>query len=387
MKKFSGIYTTSLATNMPQTHWIFTVSSVVTTNDVGVYLMSGATKSKVEFAGDIVAESYGFLSEASGVMLTVSKTANITSHGGGIVLNANNQTIRNFGSIYGAEEFGIGVGGEHLAIYNAGKIGGPAGIWALVVDSEIFNDRSGRIVGSYVGIVLTADRFDTSTTINHGLIAGRAIAFDSGDGNDTLINSGRIVGDVYLGFGDDRFDGRSGSLKGQVIGGYGSDIYIIDHSEIKLLEDSVVGVDTVWSSVSFQLPQNFERLFLTGNNDINAHGTAGAEYLVGNRGDNDIRGNGGRDALEGRKGDDRLFGGAQSDVFTFRSGDGHDKVMNFENGVDFLIVDDWSRIGGYQGALAHATERDGNLIITAGSDQLTLIGMTKAELDPSDFVI
>jgi hypothetical protein len=65
---------------------------------------------------------------------------------------------------------------------------------------------------------------------NSGLIAAPDIAVLGGTGRETVVNHGRIVGDVVLGDGDDTFVfGRGGSVAGDVSLGGGADLVDIEN--------------------------------------------------------------------------------------------------------------------------------------------------------------
>jgi hypothetical protein len=72
---------------------------------------------------------------------------------------------------------------------------------------------------------------DTSSHIeNWGLIKGAAIAILAGAGQETVVNHGRIVGDVDLGGGDDTFVfGEGGVLAGDLVLGGGNDSVVIEN--------------------------------------------------------------------------------------------------------------------------------------------------------------
>lgn len=65
---------------------------------------------------------------------------------------------------------------------------------------------------------------------NFGVISGAADAVLGGAGNETVINHGRIVGDVDLGAGDDTFVfGGGGSLAGDLFLGAGDDHVVVEN--------------------------------------------------------------------------------------------------------------------------------------------------------------
>lgn len=65
---------------------------------------------------------------------------------------------------------------------------------------------------------------------NDGLIRGAGIAVLGGDGEETVINHGRIAGDVDLGDGADTFVfGNGGRVQGEVFLGGGDDLVVIEN--------------------------------------------------------------------------------------------------------------------------------------------------------------
>ncbi len=169
---------------------------------------------------------------------------------------------------------------------------------------------------------------------------GRDI-LNGGDGNDVLLGLGGK--DVLTGnAGNDHLDGGAGNdvliggdgndtlIGGDGIdnlaGGAGNDLYVIDNAkEINrnLADD---GVDTVQSSVTYQLGPNQENLTLTGKAALNASGNDGANVLTGNAGAN---------RLDGGGGIDRLNGGAGNDILVY---DGRDALVDGGSGTDTLLV-------------------------------------------------
>src|SRR5262249_10877087 len=72
---------------------------------------------------------------------------------------------------------------------------------------------------------------DTSSRLaNDGLIKGAAGPVRGGAGQETVINHGRIVGDVALGDGNDTFVfGKGGALAGDLVLGGGDDLVRVEH--------------------------------------------------------------------------------------------------------------------------------------------------------------
>jgi Ca2+-binding RTX toxin-like protein len=195
-----------------------------------------------------------------------------------------------------------------------------------------------------------------------------------------------LRGTVAFGIGNDTFDNRGGSLnKLGVIGGAGDDTLIVDDSKHFLKEDAMGGTDTVKSTVSYTLSANVEDLFLLGKANIDGTGTADANEIHGNSGNNKLTGLAGADDLFGGKGKDMLIGGADSDTFHFGTGDGADTVKDFTQMEDTIDVSKWTGMSSLAAIKSHAADGADGVVITMGNDSLTLIGIHKAELADGDF--
>lgn len=140
----------------------------------------------------------------------------------------------------------------------------------------------------------------------------------------------RMVG----GSGEDRFDGLAGN--DTMIGGNGNDAYIVREVGDEVVENANEGYDAVYSFKTYYMPENVEKLFLTGtiwkteaqdafgnslNNYISAN--CGSNHICGGGGNDTIFGGGyGKDTIEGNDGNDwmmasrrdcRLYGGSGKD--------------------------------------------------------------------------
>ena len=252
---------------------------------------------------------------------------------------------------------------------------------STVGDAVVFN--SGLISGITMGVG-GATRVE-----NLGTIRG-ATAVAMSDGDDTLLNTGSLIGNVTLAAGADLFDTIGGQMKGTVAGGAGDDIYRTGTAHLAIIE--LVGegaADRVESTVDFDLGtvaevENLRLLgtaadgagnaldnLLTGNfrdntlnglggNDTlnggvgndNLRGDIGDDSLNGGGGDDNLRGGTGADTLDGGNGEDvltggagrdQMRGGADADTFAFRalvdSGVGstaRDIISGFETGLDLI---------------------------------------------------
>ncbi|MBD2496754.1 calcium-binding protein [Nostoc sp. FACHB-280] len=150
----------------------------------------------------------------------------------------------------------------------------------------------------------------------------------TGTSNDDVIQ-GLGGNDTLLGLaGNDTIDGGTG--QDTMTGGLDNDIYIVDNSADKVVENANEGTDTVRSSISYTLGDNIENLVLTGTssllgtgNTLNnlITGNTGANTLNGKAGDDIINGEGGNDTLNGESGNDTLSGGAGNDSLDGGAGD------------------------------------------------------------------
>jgi len=101
-------------------------------------------------------------------------------------------------------------------------------------------------------------------------------------------------------------------------------------------------------------------------------GGLGADTLKGGRGD---------DRLSGGADDDRLFGGLDADRFVLAPGGGFDRIADFEDDVDTIVLKAFD-FDDVADALARARETDaGDVVFRFGSgDRLLVRDVTEAEL-------
>jgi Ca2+-binding RTX toxin-like protein len=212
--------------------------------------------------------------------------------------------------------------------------GGPPPSTTVADDTQSMNiNNAGSIIGD-VNLWIGDDRFDGRL----GSVGGSIYGYT---GNDTLF--GGAGGDkIFGGSGADILDGGSG---GDVLsGGTGNDTYYADGLDT-IVEGVGQGNDTLFASQSFTLDNAAEietvvaggarstaAIHLTGNDLANA--------LVGNDGPNMLSGRGGNDQLSGGAGSDSLDGGAGDD--RLNGGEGDD-ILLYTGGIDALNGDG----GGY----------------------------------------
>lgn len=348
--------------------------SITTITDFGIF--SAGAQARVVNKGKIVSDEDSGI-YVSGADTTVINSGKIVSNGDpdtGIGANDANVTIVNTGTITSVNN-GIYSAGTDAHITNSGKVSVVDGGSCIVVaggDATIVNNGkitvdSGHVISSYfsTGSVTITNKGRMETTDNgffdHALRLGAAV--------DTIVNKGVMFGKIDLGGGNDVFDNRGGKIDHNVIGGLGDDTLIVDSAKTKLIEDVDGGFDTVQSTVSNILSDDVEALVLLGKGKINATGNAGDNTLTGNAGNNILKGLGG------------------ADTFAFATGGGRDTIADFVAGVDKIDLSDWVFMDRDDVIDDQNTvEKNGNLVITAGKDQLIILGVGKDDLAEGDFL-
>ncbi|WP_419899852.1 calcium-binding protein [Roseomonas sp. USHLN139] len=165
--------------------------------------------------------------------------------------------------------------------------------------------------------------------------------------------------------GDDRLEGSAtlatlldgGTGADVMIGGSGNDTYYVDNIGDRVVENGNGGVDTVYSTISFNLGGGFANNITLGDlevdtpqPDLNGLGNSLDNILIGNNGRNRLEGKAGKDELYGHGGDDTLLAGDGTDLLF--GGDGNDYLdgglgndrMEGGAGDDWLVARGGSNI-------------------------------------------
>jgi Ca2+-binding RTX toxin-like protein len=321
--------------------------------------------------------------------------------------------------------YGLYTYGEQTRILNDGSITGTSGIAVAIafcdgselinngtIAGEIFVDRSDntRIVLNESSVVINetgstmdiaTDLGQTSHIINKGVVTSGNWSFYGRHGNETLINRGSFEGAMSLGDGDDNFDNRGGTISREIYGDRGNDMFILD-KKIEIREYVGEGIDTIKTTVAMNLStgllegQEIENLILLGKKNLGGTGNDFANAITGNSGNNKLFGLDGADTIDGGKGNDRLDGGLAADIltggkgadiFVFKTGYGADTVTDLTNGTDRIDLKGLDEVTSFADLKSnHLTVSGNDLVITAGTDTLTIEDTKKSELDASDFL-
>ncbi len=293
--------------------------------------------------------------------------------------------VNNAGTIWGED---VGIYGEayHAVIHNSGTITGSGGIWVRPANSDT-----------------------TSLTINNtGVIEGTGGQAIGGTyrGTNVVINSGLIKGSVFLGFGNDVYDGRGGSIIGDIhlysgddvaFGGAGSEKFYIQGGTHFI--DGGEGIDTIrfdrqtfvdlryiyeqkTSDTTWDTIRNVENLigshwadrFYGSDDDNTLNGVTGNDLLEGNDGNDVLIGAAGNDSLSGGFGTDvAVFGGNFSDYAIEKRKDGSFSVKDLRStpydGTDTLI------------GIEYAQFADRTIALTATNSAPTSISLDGTVID------
>jgi len=176
-----------------------------------------------------------------------------------------------------------------------------------------------------------------------------AISSIGGLKGNMVIARGTIIENFISGAGKDKIVGNSGD--NTLHGGGGNDRLV-----------GAAGIDSLYGDAG-------KDKLLGGWGNDTLDGGAGRDKLVGG---------GGNDWLDGGTGRDRLKGGGGADQFLFNTADGHDKIKDFTDNVDTLVLDHTLHGGivDAAAALALATDTGTDIVFHLGAgDTLVLKGV------------
>jgi Ca2+-binding RTX toxin-like protein len=210
-----------------------------------------------------------------------------------------------------------------------------------------------------------------------------------GSGADTLIGIENLTGSAYK----DNLTGDAGNniLNGgagadRMVGGLGDDIYYVDNVGDVVVETAGGGNDTLYAAIDYTLlDDTIETLALIGTAALTAKGTAQANHLIGNDGDNRLTGLAGDDILSGGGGDDILHGGVGNDVMDGGAGSDSATYVDATSGVtvDLTVSVAQNTGGGGIDTLTSIEKVTGSQYddsLTGNADNNVLDGGTGADL-------
>jgi Ca2+-binding RTX toxin-like protein len=229
--------------------------------------------------------------------------------------------------------------------------------------------------------------------------AGNALSGEDGndllygrDGNDAL--TGDAGADkLYGSNGNDWLHGSAGA--DSLYGGADSDRVSYRYATGGILADLETFATANTGEAAGDVYDSIENLAGSIYND-NLRGDALANDIAGNDGNDILYGRAGNDTLDGSAGADILFGqagndiltgGADADEFRFALGYGQDRVADFENNIDEIVLTGLAGVTTATLALTKATQVGANVQFDfGGGDTLLVLNVTKAQLT-DDLVI
>ncbi|TXH99601.1 MAG: calcium-binding protein [Pseudorhodobacter sp.] len=215
-------------------------------------------------------------------------------------------------------------------------------------------------------------------------------AFVSANENDVIIANGQYDNwagrTISTGIGNDKVAGVSandrfvlGSGNDTGIGGSGSDSIFGGTGKDSLLGES--GADLLYGG-----DQDDYGFGGTGNDRI--YGDAGNDSLDGGHDADLLSGGAGNDRMLGGIGADTLTGGLGEDNFRFRKGDDADRITDFANNTDTLVLQGFGAGFTVNSALAKAVNITGGVRFDfGGGDVVTVMGVTKSAIADDIFIL
>lgn len=212
-------------------------------------------------------------------------------------------------------------------------------------------------------------RFDDAIDLAVFSHANRAFAVLGGtDGGVTLFEvlpDGRLYHHQSLAQDAGWDVGALRSLSAQVVG-----------SEVQILIGSATG-----GVVQFDLPLSALPPRIDGTAGADAlSGQGGDDLILGGAGDDGLSGAGGDDTLIAGPGSDALWGGAGSDVFVFVADGQPDRVMDFQPGQDRIDLADWGWI--YDVSALDIQARSDGAVVSWQGERVEIFTATGQSLAP-----
>jgi Ca2+-binding RTX toxin-like protein len=310
-------------------------------------------------------QTIAFTNNTAGDGLFVGPAVQISASGSSAVLmQSHSHEVIIYGTVVGNAHGAVSLGGNaaapgpHLEIKSGAVVASfgnffntvdATGVGTTIVNEGTILSRGGGIVVGGVGGTATVVNSGTIQTTNMGIwVSGpQSLALNNSgliDSDiagvygssvaDTIINTGRIVGRIDLGGGNDTYNGASGHIIGKVLGGDGA--------------DTIIG----------------------GSDNDRFEGGIGNDTLIGNLGVDTLDGGAGNDVIRGGKGRDILTGGADKDFFVFDTA--LSATTNVDLITDFSHVDDTIRLSKaiFKALGAAAHDADDHIIYNPANGRL-----------------
>jgi Ca2+-binding RTX toxin-like protein len=319
---------------------------------VGADTMAGGAGNDnyvVDDAGDIVLEAAGEGTDLVQSAVTAALAANVenlTLTGSAAINGTGNDLANVVLGNSGANALDGGLGNDTLdggagndtldGGTGADVLTGGAGNDTYLVDDigDTVLEAAGAgtdLIQSSLTWTLGAD-VENLTLLGSGAIDGTGNTLANvitGNGADNRLEGGAGNDTLNGGAGNDTLDGGAGN--DSLFGGPGDDVFVVDSAADATTENANEGTDTLLSSVTRTLGNNFENLTLTGGASINGTGNALDNILVGNTGNNTLNGLAGADTMAGGAGNETYVVDNVGDIILEAVGEGTDLAQSSVN--------------------------------------------------------
>ena len=190
-------------------------------------------------------------------------------------------------------------------------------------------------VGQGTDTIQSSVSFVLPENVEHITFTGDDDLSATGNASDNFLG-GTNGANILIGYkGNDTLEGFDGNdfLDGGedldwMTGGLDDDTYIVDNAGDTVVENVGEGLDTVQSSISYQLGENVENLVLSGSDNLTGTGNELDNMITGNDGDNILDGGTGIDTMVGSLGDDIYVVDNIADIVTENANEGMDSVRS-----------------------------------------------------------
>jgi Ca2+-binding RTX toxin-like protein len=213
--------------------------------------------------------------------------------------------------------------------------------------------------------VLSSITYTLTSNVEHLTLTGTAAINGYGNDLNNWMIGNAAINTMKAGAGHDTLDGGAGA--DFLEGGDGNDTYYVDNVGDKVTEKfngGAGGYDVIYSSVDYAMPDEVEKLILTGG-AIRAWGNSGSgNNLIGNELNNILDGLAGEDRMEGGLGDDIYIVDDGGDLTIEAPGQGEDTVYT---SVNFALTANVEHIIATGGAAINLTGNELNNRMTGNA--------------------
>lgn len=218
------------------------------------------------------------------------------------------------------------------------------------------------------------------------LLQGKAAINGTGNGLSNLIvgnagnnslSGGRGADTLEGGLGNDTLDGGAGT---DTIRFAASLAVSVNLSKVAA-QNAGLGLDTIRNVENVVTGAGNDRIVGNGLANTLTAGT-GNDALVGMAGNDRLLGQAGNDRLQGGTGADTLAGGIGADQFLFAKGDGADRIADYQDGLDRIVISGGAEAFGQ----VRIADIGADARIAFGDVTVILTNVDHARLGPEDFV-